>query len=107
LVESIPRKNSWAKPLNPMSPLSFDEISDLDNFEFVKQCILNVGFCPDLFGGYTHAKCLQHLNDGFYIGKKIRPVKKIDIYQKFIDIFKNKIQWESKRINLFYGEKKI
>lgn len=106
LVESQIPKDNWAESPVLKHPPSFDDIKNLNTFDFVKVCVLSVLQDESVLGTYLHGEALEHLETGFYIpedkktslkGNVQKAVTKEMVYHKFYNMLENKINWERKK----------
>ena len=108
LVESQTPKDNWEESPKLMHPPSFDSIKNLNTFDFVKTCILNVLQDDSSLGAHLHGEALEHLETGFYIpedkktsikGNMQKPVTREMVYHKFYNMLENRIRWEKEKNN--------
>lgn len=103
LVEQQTPKDNWAESPLLKHPPSFNDIKNLNIFDFVKACILNVVQDESLLGTLVHAESLEHLDNGSFIpeDKKTgiktnlqKVVTKEMVYNKFFSMLENVVKWE-------------
>lgn len=107
LVESIKPKNIWNMKTPIVKPPTYESLEKLDNFDFIKACILLVGQCPEMIGTFEHAEYLDMLDSGYTLpvvneqtGQKAQShkvINKQEIYKKFISMLNRKIAWEEEK----------
>lgn len=106
LIENITPKNNWEDSPVLKSPPSFERLKNLNNYDFVMSCILDVLQDPRYVGSYVHSKTLDELETGISVpddsatGKKqniFLKVTKEMVYQRFFQMLEEKVLWERRK----------